>query len=117
VPGLAKLVVGGEACAPSQAERWAVGQKSAGRDHEGAIQDLNMVLGLYPNMGVAYHERGAAWIGLKRYKEAIADFDRALKDKAWQDRYAGSYILRAKAKRALGDIAGANADERAAKKR
>ena len=27
VPGLAKLVVGGEACAPSQAERWAVGRR------------------------------------------------------------------------------------------
>ena len=92
-------------------------EKSAGRDHEGAIKDLDMVLGLYPTMGVAYHERGAARMELKRYKEAIADFDRALKDKAWQDRYAGSYVLRAKAKRALGDVAGANADERAAKKR
>ena len=91
--------------------------KSAGRDKEGAIRDLDMVIGLFPNMGVAYHERGAARLELKHYKEAVADFDRAVKDKAWQTGYADSHLLRAKAKRAMGDIAGANADERAARKR
>jgi tetratricopeptide (TPR) repeat protein len=91
--------------------------KSAKHDNEGAVKDLDMVLAVAPRLGVAYHERGAAKLDLKRYKEAVADFDLALKDAAWHNKYGDSFILRAKAKRALGDAAGAAADEREAAKK
>lgn len=91
--------------------------KSAGGDNAAAIKDLNMVIALFPELGVAYHERGCAKSDLKQYKEAIADFDLAIKFDAWHNQFGDSYTLRAKAKRALGDAAGADADDKEAEKR
>lgn len=91
--------------------------KSACGDNAGAVKDLDMVLALVPNLGIAYHERGAAKSDLTHYREAIADFDLAIKFDAWHNRFGDSFALRAKAKKAFGDIAGADADEQEAKKR
>lgn len=88
--------------------------KSANHDEEGAMKDLNMALNLDSSSGIAYHERGVANLNLKHYKEAIADFDSAIKNNKWHNQFGDSYVLRAKAKRALGDAAGAEADEKLA---
>jgi tetratricopeptide (TPR) repeat protein len=88
--------------------------KTANHDEAGAMKDLNMVLNLDPSSGVAYHERGVANLNLKHYKEAIADFDNAIKKDRWHNQFGESYELRAKAKRASGDVAGAEADEKLA---
>ena len=88
--------------------------KSANLDNAGAIKDLNMALALDSSSGVAYHERGVANLDLKHYQEAIADFNGAIKNNNWHNKSGESYALRAKAKRALGDAAGAEADEKSA---
>jgi len=91
--------------------------ESAAGDNAMAIKDLDLVLALFPDTGVAYHERGAARSDLKQYKEAIADFDQAIRYDDWYNQSGDSYLLRAKAKRALGDTAGAEADDEQARKR
>ena len=91
--------------------------KSAGGDNAAAIKDLDMVIAIFPELGVAYHERGGAKSDLKQYKEAIADYDLAIKFDEWHNKFGDSYALRAKAKRALGDTAGADADDKEAEKR
>jgi tetratricopeptide (TPR) repeat protein len=91
--------------------------KSFSGDNAAAIKDLDMVLALFPELGVAYHERGGAKSDLKQYKEAIADFDLAIKFDEWHNEAGDSYTLRARAKRALGDTAGADADDKEAEKR
>jgi tetratricopeptide (TPR) repeat protein len=90
--------------------------KTANHDEEAAIKDLNMALALDPGSGVAYHERGVANLNLKHYQEAIADFDSAIRNDKWHNKFGDSYVLRAKAKRASGDAAGAEADEKSAEK-
>lgn len=91
--------------------------KSLDGDNAGAIKELDMIIGLAPELGVAYHERGAAKGVLQQFKEAIADFDLAIKFDTWHNQQGDSHRLRAAAKRALGDIAGAEADEAEAARR
>lgn len=76
-----------------------------------------MIIAIAPELGMAYHERGAAKGMLQQYKEAIADFDMAIKYDTWHNQQGGSHRLRAAANRALGDNAGAEADEAEAAKR
>jgi tetratricopeptide (TPR) repeat protein len=91
--------------------------KSAKGDHNGEISDWDIVIGLVPEHGLAYHERGAAKSDLKRYKEAIADLDLAIKFDGWHNRFGDSYFLRAQAKKAIGDLQGAELDEKSAGER
>lgn len=91
--------------------------KSLDGDNAGAIKNLDMIIALAPELGVAYHERGAAKGVLQQFKEAIADFDLAIKFDTWHNEQGDSHRLRAAAKRALGDIVGAEADEAEAAKR
>lgn len=91
--------------------------KGENGNDEGAIKDLDMIIALVPDLGIAYHERGAAKGALKRYKEAVADFDLAIKYDSWHNTNGDTHRLRAAARRALGDIAGAEADEAETKKR
>jgi tetratricopeptide (TPR) repeat protein len=103
-----------------QIAQWLISRargRSAGGDNSSAVKDLDMVLALFPKLGVAYHERGAAKTDLKQYREAVADFDQAIKFDSWHNRFGDSFVLRAKAKKALGDTAGAEADEKSAKER
>lgn len=91
--------------------------KSAAGENAAAVKDLDMVLGLFPELGIAYHERGGAKSDLKQYKEAIADYDLAIKFDAGHNKFGDTYTLRATAKRALGDTAGAEVDDKEAAKR
>lgn len=92
-------------------------EKSAKHDYKAAINDLNLVLVLYPDSGVAFNERGSANLELKQYKAAIEDLDNAIKYDAWHNQFGESYRLRAKARKALGDVDGAKADQKEADKR
>lgn len=91
--------------------------KAINGDSAGAIKDLDMIIGLVPDLAVAYHERGAAKLATKQYKEAVADFDLAIKFDTWHNKLGDSHLLRAEARRAQGDAAGADADEEEALKR
>jgi tetratricopeptide (TPR) repeat protein len=91
--------------------------KGARGDRAGAIKDLDIAVAMLPDNGMLYHERGAAKTDLKQYKEAIADFDVAIKIDGSYNGFGDTYRMRAEAKRALGDTAGAESDEQEMKKR
>ncbi len=65
-----------------------------------------------PKFALAFNARGYAYFRLKRYSEAVADLDQAIKLNAY---YANAYQNRSAARRALGDKAGADADVAKAK--
>lgn len=54
-------------------------QRIGQRDFAGALQSLSQAIQLEPMLGVAYTARGSANIGLRRYSEAAADYQYALK--------------------------------------
>jgi tetratricopeptide (TPR) repeat protein len=61
-------------------------------EYAGAIRDFNFGIMAFPDLGEAYVNRGAAYIGAKRYPEALADLNKALElgvqepQKAYYDR-------------------------------
>jgi tetratricopeptide (TPR) repeat protein len=59
-------------------------------------------------MATAFNARGYCYSRLRMYKEAAADFDAAIK---LNPAYTNAYTNRATARRALGDKAGADADQ------
>ena len=74
---------------------------------EMAIADLDKAIQLTPDNLKAYENRAIAYMKLKDYPHAIANYTAALElgPTRWQ------YLHRAEAKRAMGDAAGAAADE------
>jgi tetratricopeptide (TPR) repeat protein len=83
-------------------------------DHlEEAIAQLDVALKLDPTMSVAYNARGYAHYRLKQYLRAVEDYDLAI---LLNPTYTKAYLNRSFAKRANGDIAGADADAARAKK-
>lgn len=73
--------------------------------YDRAVEDFNSALRLNPSLGEALVNRGAARIGQRRYREALADLDRgtalgsAEPEKAWYNRGL--------AQEGLGDVSGA----------
>lgn len=67
-----------------------------------AIEELNAAIALKPNYAQAFNTRGYAWLLLRQYQRAIADFDRALE--ILPD-YANAAHNRAVALRAAGETA------------
>ncbi len=47
-------------------------------DYDGAIIDYNKALELNPKKASSYNYRGATYLKLKNYKQAIADYDQAI---------------------------------------
>lgn len=83
-------------------------------EYKAAIADFTRVLDLDPSSGFAYYMRGNLYLGRKTYPAAVADYTKAIELSSGENR-AQSYQFRARAKRALGDIKGAKADEQKAK--
>jgi tetratricopeptide (TPR) repeat protein len=89
---------------------WRARELSTKGDNKAAISLLDGVITMYPKSGMAYHDRGAAKIGTGDYHGAIADLTKAIEHDGGNNRFGDSHTLRARAKEALGDEAGAQAD-------
>ena len=83
-------------------------------EYKAAIADWTRVLELDSSSGFAYYMRGSLYLGRKNYPAAVADYTKAIELSSGENR-AQAYQLRARAKRASGDIKGAKADEQKAK--
>jgi len=81
------------------------------RQDEQALADFNRALEINPDMPAALSGRGGIYFRRRNYAEAIRDFDAALRI---NPRFAQAYANRARAKRALGNITGANEDRKKA---
>lgn len=80
-----------------------------------ALRIYDAVLALNPKPGMAYHERGGLKIDLQDFDGAIADLTQAIQHDQGNNTGGDSHLLRSKARRAKGDMAGAMADEASAK--
>jgi tetratricopeptide (TPR) repeat protein len=76
-----------------------------------ALKIYDVLLTLYPKSGMAYHDRGGLKTDMKDYDGAIADLTKAIEFDEGNNGAGDSFVLRARAKRAKGDEAGAAADE------
>jgi tetratricopeptide (TPR) repeat protein len=76
-------------------------------DDDRALADYNLALQLAPDYALSWNGRGAIFLHRKEYRKALADFIEAIRINPM---LAQAYQNRAAAKKALGDIAGANAD-------
>ena len=79
------------------------------RQDEPALADFNRALEIKADMPLALNGRGGIHLRRRNYAEAIRDFDAALRI---NPRLAQAYANRARAKRALGNITGADEDLR-----
>ena len=70
------------------------------RDYNSAIQSFEKAILLNPNFGMAYHNRGVAYMdGLDKQERAIKDFDKAIE---FNPNDAGAYYNRGNAYKRLG---------------
>ena len=72
-----------------------------------AIKVLSEAIKLDPELTLAYNARGFAYLRLKRYTLAKADFDKALRQNPM---YINAYANRSALRRLTGDAAGSAAD-------
>ncbi len=77
-------------------------------DPDGALRDYDTGLRLQPDLAEGYVDRGAAYLLVKRYKDAIADIDKGLALNVKRPHIA--YYDRAIANEALGNIRAAYED-------
>jgi tetratricopeptide (TPR) repeat protein len=80
-------------------------------DPKKALDDFNRAVQLSPNAD-NYYQRGATFQILGDYKDAIADFTQVI---AMKPDESPGYFARAEARRASGDVRGADADHRQAR--
>jgi len=86
-------------------------------EHKEAIEILDVILHLFPDSGMAYHDRGAARFEIEDFKGAIDDFTKAIYHDDGNSWAGDSYQLRARARRAIGDESGADEDEKRAREK
>ncbi len=56
----------------------AMNELKASRNYAEAVRLFNVALGLDPNNGEIYHNRGIAYTNLERWREAVSDFSHAI---------------------------------------
>ena len=76
-----------------------------------ALKIYDVLLTLFPESGMAYHDRGGLKTSMKDYAGAIEDLTKAIEFDEGNNSAGDSYVLRARAKRAAGDVAGADEDD------
>ena len=76
-----------------------------------ALKIYDVLVKLHPKEGMIYHDRGGLKTDLKDYDGAIIDLTKAIEFDKGNNTYGDSFVLRARAKRAKGDVAGAAEDE------
>jgi tetratricopeptide (TPR) repeat protein len=81
--------------------------RSDGGDYEGAVKLLTRAINADPTNPQAYHERAMAFLNLKRDREALADFGKALD---LNPRFPGARSWRARTLAGQGDQRGAAED-------
>ena len=85
------------------------------KKYKAAVNYISRAIEIDPSSAKYSLSRGFSKSQLKDYKGAITDYTRAIElDAAYPAGQAQAYQYRAKAKKALGDIAGATADEKKA---
>jgi len=95
---------------------WRSRGLSAQGDHEKAIDMLDWIIAMYPTARMAYLDRGGEKLAIGDYKGAIDDFSKAIELDTGNNDSGNSYELRARAKEAIGDKAGAVQDRQRAEK-
>jgi serine/threonine protein kinase len=76
-------------------------------ENDRALMDYNRALELASDNPLTWNGRGVIYLRRKEYQKSIPDFTMAIQ---LRPTFAQSYENRAAAKKALGDVAGANAD-------
>ncbi|MBI5176116.1 MAG: tetratricopeptide repeat protein [Candidatus Melainabacteria bacterium] len=76
--------------------------------YKDALKDLNLILRHYPRMASALERRAICLTRLKRYKEALADYNQLILE---QSQYPRWYKERGKVYESLGEKSKARADE------
>ena len=72
------------------------------------MAELSEAVRLEPALARAYNARGYAYLRMKDYEHALADFNEAIR---LMPNYANAFRNRSATRRAMGDAAGAAADQ------
>jgi Flp pilus assembly protein TadD len=102
-----------------EARREAARLDQQGREHAGkenfkeALAMMNRAIEINPRYARAYNARGYVQLRLTNYSQALADFTEAIR---LDPTYANAYHNRAVTRKLVGEMEGAKADERNAKK-
>ena len=94
---------------------WRARELDMKKRYPEALKIYDVLLALYPESGMAYHDRGGLKTSMGDYDGAIADLTKAIEFDEGNNSAGDSYTLRARAKRAKGDEDGAKADDAKAK--
>lgn len=94
---------------------WRARELDMKKRYPEALKIYDVLLVLYPESGMAYHDRGGLKTTMGDYEGSIADLSKAIEFDEGNNSAGDSYVLRARAKRAKGDEEGAKADEAKAK--
>lgn len=94
---------------------WRARELDMKKRHPEALKIYDVLLALYPEAGMVYHDRGGLKTSMGDFDGAIADLTKAIEFDAGNNSAGDSYTLRARAKRAKGDEKGAVADDAKAK--
>jgi Tfp pilus assembly protein PilF len=94
---------------------WQARRLDMAQQYGAALKIYDALLTIYPRSGAAYHDRGGVKTSMKDYEGAIGDLTKAIEFDEGNNAFGDSYVLRARARRAKGDQAGAIGDEAKAK--